>query len=113
MRELSISAFAAACGLSVSAVRRYGDAGLLAPAHVDERTGYRWYEPAQVADGVLVRTLRELDVPVAEVAAILALDDPQAQLAASTRTGTTSRRRYAAAAPSATTSRGSWGAGRS
>ena len=79
--ELSIGEFAAACGLSVPALRRYGEGGLLAAARIDERTGYRWYDVAQVPAGVLVRSLRELDVPLVTVARILQLDDPAEQRA--------------------------------
>ena len=66
--ELSIGEFAEACGLSVPSLRRYGEAGLLPPFRTDERTGYRWYDADQVPVGVLVRSLRELDVPLATVA---------------------------------------------
>lgn len=82
MELLSISEFAAACGLSVPAVRRYGEAGVLVPARVEERSGYRSYDPTQVQAGMLVRTLRQLDVPLASVAAILEQSDPGRQLAA-------------------------------
>lgn len=79
--ELSIGEFAGACGLSVPALRRYGEAGLLVPARVDESTGYRRYDVTQVPSGVLVRSLRELDVPLATVARIVEEHDPAAQLA--------------------------------
>lgn len=82
MELLSISEFAAACGLSVPAVRRYGEAGVLVPARVDERSGYRSYHRGQVQAGMLVRTMRQLDVPLATVAAILEQSDPGRQLAA-------------------------------
>lgn len=64
-----------------SAVRRYADAGLLPPAVVDARTGYRRYDPEQVRTGVLVRVLRELDVPLAMVGEVLAAAAPDQQLA--------------------------------
>lgn len=51
---LTISEFAQACGLSVPALRRYAEAGVLVPAEVDERTGHRRYAPGQISDGVLV-----------------------------------------------------------
>lgn len=41
MRRLSIGAFAQESGLSPKALRLYDDLGLLAPADVDPRTGYR------------------------------------------------------------------------
>lgn len=78
---MSIGAFAAACGLSVPMLRRYDEAGVLVPAQVDARTGYRWYAAGQIPTAVLIGTLRQLDVPLPEVTAILAEPDPPAQLA--------------------------------
>ncbi|MGV9749492.1 MerR family transcriptional regulator [Nocardia farcinica] len=46
---LTIGAVARASGLTASALRFYGDCGLLAPAVVDEVTGYRYYTPEQCA----------------------------------------------------------------
>lgn len=80
MQRLSITQFAAACGLSAAAVRRYADTAVLVPAHIDTRSGYRWYEPEQIPTGVLVRLLRELDVPLATVRAVLAAPTPDGQL---------------------------------
>jgi DNA polymerase-3 subunit beta len=37
----TISMFASAVGLSPSALRQYGESGLIAPAAVEARTGYR------------------------------------------------------------------------
>ncbi|MGH3741004.1 MAG: MerR family DNA-binding transcriptional regulator, partial [Micromonosporaceae bacterium] len=42
---LTISAFARAVHLTPSALRYYHEAGLLPPAEVDARTGYRYYTP--------------------------------------------------------------------
>lgn len=41
---LTIGRFAQLSGLSVKALRHYDDMGLLAPAHVDPESGYRWYQ---------------------------------------------------------------------
>jgi DNA-binding transcriptional MerR regulator len=74
---LSIGRFAAVTGLTVTALRHYGDVGLLPPAHVDPATGYRWYGGGQAVRGGLIRRLRAVDVPLDEVAAVLdALGDP-------------------------------------
>lgn len=78
---LTIAKFAEACGLSVPALRRYDDAGVLVPAEVDPRTGYRRYDAAQIPDGVLVRTLRQIGLPLATVAAVRAAPDQAAALA--------------------------------
>jgi DNA-binding transcriptional MerR regulator len=69
---LSIGRFARLAGLSVGALRHYHDAGLLSPARVDPHTGYRRYATAQVDDARLVARLRELNLPLAEIRALLA-----------------------------------------
>jgi len=81
MERLTIGELAQASGLSAATIRRYGTAGVLEPAHVDELTGYRYYEPAQVETAVLARTLRQLDVPLDEVRLILEEPDPTSRLA--------------------------------
>lgn len=73
---ITIGAFAHACGLSASALRFYADAGVLAPAVVDEGTGYRYYAPEQSARARLLRHLRAVDMPLPAVTALLAEPDP-------------------------------------
>ena len=68
---LSIGRFARTTGLSIRTLRRYDAIGLLVPARVDEDTGYRWYTLDQARDGEAIRRLRELDVPLDEVKALL------------------------------------------
>jgi DNA-binding transcriptional MerR regulator len=70
-RLLGIGEFAARTRLAPSALRYYDDAGLLRPARVDPDSGYRRYAPAQVAEAVLIRELRALAMPVAEIRALL------------------------------------------
>ena len=69
--RLSIGAFSRATGLSPKALRSYDRLGLLAPAHVDADTRYRSYAPEQIARGRAIRRLRELDVPLLEIAPLL------------------------------------------
>jgi DNA-binding transcriptional MerR regulator len=69
--RLSIGVFARRSGLSVSALRFYADRGLLAPAAVDPSSGYRSYDEGQLDDAVLIRELRLLGLPLAEVGAFL------------------------------------------
>jgi DNA polymerase-3 subunit beta len=59
-------------GLSVSALRFYDGAGVLVPAHVDPRTGYRSYAPEQVVVARLVAVLRRVGMPIAGIRALLA-----------------------------------------
>ena len=43
MELLAIGQFARLTGLTVRAVRHYGELGLLQPAYVDPETGYRFF----------------------------------------------------------------------
>lgn len=73
---LAIGAVARLSGLPVSALRFYDGAGVLVPASVDARTGYRWYAPDQVAAARLVARLRRVGMPLDSVRALLAGADP-------------------------------------
>jgi len=53
--------------VSVRALRHYDDLGLLKPAQVDPRTGYRYYSPEQVVRLHRILVLRDLGVPLSEV----------------------------------------------
>lgn len=73
MDLLSIGAFARASGLSPKALRLYADLGLLTPAAVDGRTGYRQYHPDQLDHALLVAWLRRLGMPLARIRVVTAL----------------------------------------
>ncbi|MET9774847.1 MerR family transcriptional regulator [Streptomyces sp. NPDC006367] len=75
---LTIGAFAARARLSAKALRLYDRLGLLAPAHVDEVTGYRYYRAGQVEHARLVALLRQLDMPLAQIAEVVRADGPDA-----------------------------------
>ncbi|MFB9448394.1 MerR family transcriptional regulator [Dactylosporangium vinaceum] len=68
---LTIGSFARLSWLSPRALRLYEQQGLLVPAIVDERTGYRWYRPGQLDTARLVARLRRLDMPLARITAIV------------------------------------------
>ena len=72
---LTIGAFAARARLSAKALRLYDRLGLLAPAHVDEATGYRYYRAGQVERARLVAMLRQLDMPLARIAEVVEAGD--------------------------------------
>lgn len=72
---LGIGAFAARARLSAKALRLYDRLGLLAPARVDEVTGYRSYRTDQVERARRVALLRQLDMPLARIAEVLDADD--------------------------------------
>lgn len=88
---LTIGAFAARARLSPKALRLYDGLGLLAPAHVDEVSGYRYYRADQAERARLVALLRQLDMPLARIAEVVAAEVPPPP-AFSTRTGRTPRR---------------------
>jgi DNA-binding transcriptional MerR regulator len=74
---LPIGAFSRASSISVKALRAYHEAGILVPARVDPRSGYRIYHVDQLADAAIVTRLRALDVPLAQVREILHARDPE------------------------------------
>ncbi|MFF1958030.1 MerR family transcriptional regulator [Streptomyces sp. NPDC058220] len=78
MELLTIGAFAARSRLSPKALRLYDRLGLLAPAQVDAVTGYRWYREDQVERARLVALLRQLDMPLARIAEVVALPGQRA-----------------------------------
>ncbi|MFI5554018.1 MerR family transcriptional regulator [Streptomyces sp. NPDC051738] len=67
--------FAARARLSAKALRLYDRLGLLAPAHVDELSGYRYYRADQIERARLVALLRQLDMPLARIAEIVEAPD--------------------------------------
>ncbi|MBC9727562.1 MerR family transcriptional regulator [Streptomyces sp. TRM68367] len=75
---LTIGAFAARARLSAKALRLYDRLGLLAPAHVDEASGYRYYRAGQVERARLVAMLRQLDMPLARIAEVVEADGAEA-----------------------------------
>ena len=99
--QMSIGEFARGSRLSTKALRLYDELGLLPPARVDEGSGYRFYEPGQLKQARLIAALRQLQVPLAEIKAILPLEPAQAAervraIWAATEAGHTARRALAA-----------------
>jgi DNA-binding transcriptional MerR regulator len=80
-KGLTIGDFSQITHLSVKTLRRYHEAGLLEPDEVDAYTGYRYYSTAQVPVAQVVRRFRDLGMPVREIGAVLATDDPDARSA--------------------------------
>ena len=57
--------------LTIKALRFYEKEGLLLPAHVDEWSGYRFYEASQLETAATIKALRQLDFSVEEIKAHL------------------------------------------
>lgn len=76
---LSIGDFSRMTFLSVKALRHYHEVGLLPPAEIDSESGYRRYDVAQVPIAQVIRRLRELDMPLEEVKAVIEAPDVRAR----------------------------------
>src|SRR5258708_27031377 len=82
---LTVGDFSRATHLSVKTLRHYHQVGLLEPAAVNPGTGYRYYAAGQIPAAQVIRRLRDLEMPVADVKAVLAAPDaaaPNALIAA-------------------------------
>jgi DNA-binding transcriptional MerR regulator len=75
---MPIGAFARRTRLSLKALRLYDELGLLAPASVDQWTGYRAYSESQIASARLIRLLRGLDMPLERIRPIVSLPSREA-----------------------------------
>lgn len=64
--------------LSIKALRLYDRLGLLRPAVVDGRNGYRRYDESQLFTARLIVLLRSLDMPLNEVARVVAANGQEA-----------------------------------
>jgi DNA-binding transcriptional MerR regulator/effector-binding domain-containing protein len=69
---ISIGDFSRASHLGVKTLRHYHEIGLLAPADIDPSSGYRYYSEAQIPTAQVIRRLRALQMPLAEIKAVLA-----------------------------------------
>ena len=67
---LKIGEFSKLSMLTVKALRFYEKEGLLAPAHVDEWTGYRMYDTVQLRTAARIKAFRQLGIPVVQLKAI-------------------------------------------
>ena len=65
--------------VSIRALRRYDEAGLLTPVSTDPFTGYRYYSERQLPIANRIRALRDMGFPLAAVREVLGCyDDPGA-----------------------------------
>jgi PPM family protein phosphatase len=78
MDRLSIGEFAKTSGLTPKALRLYDELGLLPPAHVEVRSGYRSYDRCQLERARLVGWLRGLGMPLVRIRVVCDLPPPAA-----------------------------------
>jgi len=77
--RLTIGDFSRMTLVSIKALRHYHELGLLTPAVVDPVSGYRLYEPGQVATAQVIRRFRDLGMPLEEIRQVLEAPDVQAR----------------------------------
>jgi len=77
--QLTVGQLGRLSGLTPKAIRHYDRIGLLKPASTDPVNGHRIYAPEQVDRARLIKLLREVDLPLAEVDRCLKL--PSAEIA--------------------------------
>jgi DNA-binding transcriptional MerR regulator len=68
---LTIGELARRLRVSVRALRHYEQLGLLVPAAVDARTGYRSYTDAQLVRGVQIEQLKSVGLSLADIGSVL------------------------------------------
>jgi DNA-binding transcriptional MerR regulator len=73
---LPIGRFAREAGLTIGALRHYDDEGVLVPANVDAATGYRRYRRDQLPMARAVAALRDLELSLPAIRALLLADEP-------------------------------------
>lgn len=72
---VAIGQFATMTHLSVKTLHHYHQVGLREPVRVDVSTGYRYYSLDQLPTAQLIRRLRDLQMPIPDVKALLTADD--------------------------------------
>ena len=77
--SVPIGEFSRLTHLTVKTLHHYHEIGLLAPDRVDPSSGYRRYTTDQVGTALLIRRLRELDMPLAQVRAVVEAPSAQAR----------------------------------
>jgi DNA-binding transcriptional MerR regulator/effector-binding domain-containing protein len=77
--SLTVGEFSRMTHLSVKTLRHYHQVGLLEPAQVNPGTGYRYYRSDQIPTAQVIRRLRNLEMPVAEVREVLSASEVSAR----------------------------------
>ncbi len=79
----SIGNFANLTRLSIKALRLYDELDILKPLHIDPQSGYRYYGVDQLSSARMIRSMRDMDMPLAtirRVLAVLPVSQAQAEL---------------------------------
>jgi len=73
--KMQVKEFAVFTGVSVRTLHYYDEIGLLAPAHVDVHTGYRYYDESSLLRMQEILFYRELDFSLKHIGEILSSPD--------------------------------------
>jgi DNA-binding transcriptional MerR regulator len=76
----SIGEFSRITGVTVKTLRFYHEKGVLAPAWVDDQTGYRYYDSRQIDKVRIVTQLRSLEFSLDQVREMLATCEDEADI---------------------------------
>lgn len=68
---LSIGELSRATALTVKTLRHYHERGVLVPTFIDPQSGYRYYDDAALERARVIKSLRELEFSIDDVAEIL------------------------------------------
>ena len=79
---LKIGEFSKLSLTTVKALRFYEKEGLLIPASVDEWTGYRFYETAQLETAARIKSYRQIGLSIEEIKSIFSGEDAGTVLSA-------------------------------
>jgi len=76
----TIGEFSRITGLSIKALRIYHERKLLIPAHVEKKTGYRYYRPESVDKARTIAQLRAMTFSLEEINTIVGACDDEADI---------------------------------
>ncbi|MCP4546932.1 MAG: MerR family transcriptional regulator [bacterium] len=78
--KYSIGEFSLITQLSIKSLRLYHEKGLLVPAHVDDTSGYRFYDEANFDTARSIKSLRRYDFSLTEIGELLEGCDDEADM---------------------------------
>lgn len=71
---ISIGQFSKICSVSIKTLRYYDSLGILKPARVDEFTGYRYYDEAQLETMIFINRLKRYGFSLADIKRLISSD---------------------------------------
>jgi DNA-binding transcriptional MerR regulator len=76
---LSIGRFAKAAQLSLKALRLYDRKGIFKPAYVAPESGYRYYRIEQLEAARVIRSMRQMEMPLPTIRQVFTADSDEAE----------------------------------